>query len=484
MDTITQALVKRSGTPQSPDFDAVLQIVREDDCRICFARKINNRTDFQPLFSLTPAELKDKPFLPTIEPYLLTDSYFTPNGFFTAYLNNPIRKHRDTGLPGPKRTSDNLRYLFAHFADLDVGRRDRAHPYNLSVGQAIGMVIDEALSGRIPAPSILGISGQGVYVYWLLRDAGGENGVRAYPANVLTWKTVNRELNSRLEHAGADMKVAGNPTSLLGMPGSQHTTAKRYVSYLPLYDQDKQPFTYTLPQIADHVNVRMIETQARRILNRDTAPELSAKRSAAGKRGAHVKARKRLQDILKVSYTHGGFPHGKRRMSLSLAALYMRRSGHDPKETLKALQALARECRPPYPSENNDTSINRIVADVWTEKDGFSNKRLSSHYLAKVFEVNDDECLELELQSIVTANVQETRKRLPSPRTTALTWRRKAIEMHIGNYPQTRNYSFRQWEKILSELYGIQASYQTIKNDFDALGYIRTPGTPGRPRKR
>jgi len=481
MANIADTLFDRSQTPQDPDFDAVLKIARDDDCRICFARKINDRTDFRPLFSLTPAELKDKPFLPAIIPYLMQDSYFTPNGFFTAYLSN-FRRHRETGLPGPKRTANNLRFLFAHFADLDVGRSEKPHPYNLTTGQAIGAVIDANINGSIPAPSIFGISGRGVYVYWLLTGPNGP-GLEAYPSNVLTWQKVNRELNSRLVHVGADMNVSADPTRLLGMPGALHTDAKRYVSYLPLIDQHNQPFTYTLDEIAKEMNVRMFEPQIRRIINRDVDPDLSRKRSAAGKHGAVHKARMRLEDVLKIQHDRRGFPQGKRRKSLYLTALFSRGSGHPPEDTFQTLEALARNCRPKYPSEKNDPPLTRILKDVYTGNDGFTRTHLASAVLAEFFDVTDKDCDDLKLQSILTPTVKADRDNQPNLRTAGLLYRRDVIQAHIQHHPQTRNDSFRKWERIL-DLYGIKATYQTIKNDFDALGYVRTPGTPGRPPKR
>ena len=83
----------------------------------------------------------------SLDDYYARDFYFSINAHVT-----PDRR-------GSTRT---LRYLNACYLDLDS--------YELTPGHALGRLTQAAAEGIIPSPSVFGLSGRGVWAYWILVD--------------------------------------------------------------------------------------------------------------------------------------------------------------------------------------------------------------------------------------------------------------------------------------------------------------------------
>ena len=466
--------------------DSIIGLVRQG------ARGVEN------LFSVTPRELRE--MLPELSKWLLEDAYFTVNGYYQAarWLN------RTTGLPCVMRREENLRYLNACYADLDIGRAGAAGAKGKNASEATQLLFDLMFGGALPQCSMTARSGRGMYVFWILRDdddptTAPRGDKRFFRERLELYKQVNRAICNRLESLAADRKAIDG-ARVLRTPGTLHGATGAKCVYAVHHDGQGALFTYTLSELAALFGVRemavSLPDSTRDVNEIDEAlrsfDESGAEREGAGNQngrppgapmpkranGPKALARDRAQDLTVLEQARQGWPKGNRRFCLRLYAQFLRASGCQRRETLRAVEVMASNCQPPYPSDKSDTNGARIVADVWSEP----LKRHNTQNLVGWLRITHDEARDLGLKRLLPQSLRDERdaaKPTKSNREAQSDERRRVIyDLIISGGMK----SARDFVSLLCAR-GIQTGQVTVNRDLDALGFGEHPSRKRAGRK-
>jgi len=275
------------------------------------------------LGSLRADELEE--LFPSIRKSLVNDSYFGIN----SHYRNLKRGNAGT-----------LRYLNACFVDLDA--------YNVPPAKALGRLMEEVGAFTIPAPSIFGLSGRGVWCFWLLRDPDDpELPQKAFPEKRLVFTRVQRAMYQRVKKLLPELKPDANALDLVRVtriPGSLNTKAGEEVLHFASLDHDGKLRTYTLVELAAHFDVE----------ERLPAPAppiaRTGRRVPARRAGWDARWTKALQFFKTLQRLRGGgFEEGTRNVAAWCYAFLLTRAGHPEHEIWERVGALAESCRPPLP---------------------------------------------------------------------------------------------------------------------------------------
>lgn len=275
-----------------------------------------------------------QPFLPSLLAQLAADGYFALN---TSFSTRPrfIPSQRETWQPIPgepqgeqlvtttrtrtsrinprtklawaNHDSESLRWLNVAYADLDCYKR------GLSVGDALGAIVNMQDAGVIPPASMFLRSGRGLWALWFLLDglnpASGEkivHGQRHQPwtparvtgRSVALYAKVQNAIAQKLSHLGADL-AALDSSRFVPVPGTQKTNGADRVLYW-LQSTASGPAAYTLPQLATALQV---ELQAREhpvieaALKAEPSDVKNPNRQAAGRKGWKVRWENTVRDL-------------------------------------------------------------------------------------------------------------------------------------------------------------------------------------------
>lgn len=193
-----------------------------------------------------------------------------------------------------------------------------------------------------------------------------------------------------------------------------------------------------------------------------------------GFRALHAK---RAQDLVCLEQSRGGWKKGHRRVCLSFYAHFLRGAGTSRPDIVAAIRAMAGNCVPSYPSESNDSTIAKIVSDV------FSNplKKHTTANLVKWLGIQNHEARALELQTLIPSEVAAERK-LPKggKRAAEKAIRLELIKDQIANHGMV---STRALVHVLKAK-GISTGKSTLERDLEELGF-KTIGRQkaGRPKE-
>ncbi len=176
---------------------------------------------FQDLYSLKANNVREH--FETIAPDLQHDSFFSINGMNRGGWN-PSRINPQ--FKSALRNGASVEYLTSCFCDIDCAT------LGITVGSAIGQVIDATDQGLIPKPSIFVRSGNGLWLFWLLRasqdnpvDGEQKNGaVRAHSNRIVTWTRIQHTILNTFADIGAD-KNARDTARITRILGTQNTKA-------------------------------------------------------------------------------------------------------------------------------------------------------------------------------------------------------------------------------------------------------------------
>lgn len=460
----------------------ILSIHREADTHIAFARKNPERPGgWENIGSAQVKELQE--LLPGFAEALIQDAFMSVNGF---YHPRPDRKYAPYNLPYTVRDRSLLRCLNACYVDLDVGRPDQPEPHNMSVIAAQSRAFALMQMGVIPKASILGLSGRGMYLFWVLReDNDPEVPPRAWPEKVERWQQVNAALTTRLRELAADESVGTDPVRVLRVPGTKHGITERPAEYLIRTDEHGVPVTYQLEELADFLGIKRPRDVAlawhRRTLERGSCPNR--------KRGMEVVNALRVEDLLTVEQHHQGFrkrgmtyPNGAlsvgRLRALTDACIMFRYAGYSRADTLKSIEGFARNCVPSYPSDSNDKSIRVLVDEVFDKKLQKRGPR-TNKTLCENLGITIQTAERLGLKTILPPELTRRREAERYTAQQKIKDRRKVIQ-HLWDQRGIR--TLRNISSALEKL-GHNASVQTVKNDLDALGY-KSQHRGGRPSRQ
>ena len=435
------------------DIDTLELIHRHHDGWISLCRQAND--GHQDLAGVRANKLRE--YLPKLLPWLMTDSFFSINASYRAKsTRSPV-----TGLLMPDRREISLRYLTACYLDLDTYNADPPldWPDNYTA------ILRAVEANVIPAPSIVFRSGRGLYTIWLLTQDRTGALQSAHPWEISLYKQVNQELGRRLSEFEPRLCVDSihDAARLLRVPGTINSKSTEPVIADVLVTKRGLMPSYPLVELAETVNVQRVLPQdfyrvtgGRAIQDRGSCP--------ARRNGAVAVSERRAHDILTICQHRRGFDHGRRRRSLSYLAEFARWAGWTLSRTEQMVLSLARICRPPYPSEANDTPPQDIVRQAFTER---LRKRHVNDKLAKFFRVTPEMAAELNLQSTMPQAERDRRAAERIPRASAQTSRRARIRelvlKHPGNYP-TGNALARTLESD-----GLGAHRATVYRDLNAV---------------
>jgi hypothetical protein len=410
-------------------------------------------------------------------PLLLHDAYFTVNGIFG--FNEKVT-HQKVPLPrGLLSRKKNLQWANGCFVDLDIYKTNPPlDPY-----QAEGELLIMVGLGEIPAPSIIAHSGRGLYVVWLLRNAGieDEEGDKAFsnpplpehatPRNVARSEAINRQLVKCLERFSADSR-ATNANRILRLPGSFHTIAQRKVEYTIRYRGDGVLY-YTLEELERELGMD-INSPAFTQTTRATKNPGSAPKRINGYRALHRKRLAKLRAIFlyrggirkrEQKYDDGNKSSGRRRFLIHVAtACYG--SGKPRDEALKICEDFARNCKPAYPGEDDPVSVKAIVHEAYKTPPWC----IRDETFLKFFGISPTVAEQIGVAPTpkpkntgAAALAQELREK-----------RRDFIWGYIQAHGPT---SARRMEDIC-EAHGFNASPPTIRKDLRVLQIVEPPSSP------
>ena len=456
-------------------FEPIDALHRGDNSIIGFLRKNGeSATGVENLFAATKEQVRA--MLPELAHWLLRDAYLTVNGY-NSTAPFTVRK---TGLPGVWRKEKNLRYLNAVYADLDIGRTGENGARGLSVNEASQVLIDLLTGGTLPQLSMSAQSGRGLYAFWILRDDDDENapvtfkGQKNFVETLALYKKVNRAIYKRLECLAADRIC--DAARVLRVPGTVHSGTGEKCFYKVTFDSDGKLVTYTLRELAAAFDVPILEKSLPRELREWTPNENGTCPQRAN--GAKALAAARARDLVTLEQWRGGWTKGNRRFCLRLYAQFLRSAGVEYSATARAVETMAANCQPPFPSDQSDQPLKALLREVWREP--FA--QYTQLNLVKWLQVTADDARELELERIVPVELQDERQATAKANGRAATTakRRAAIQAII----ETRGVlSEREFASEL-QAQGIDASAATVHRDLIALGYQNSDARKkaGRPQ--
>ncbi len=438
---------------------------------------------FENLFSVTLLQMMRD--YRSMGPYLLRDAYFTVNGLYRP--SNTASKI--TGLPNVWRQERNLRYLNACYVDLDVGREEGTPEQRRSADEIAEILKTMVSEKKLPVPSMSARSGRGLYLFWVLHDGkysfpffdlplGAPPPVRAFKEKIAHYKRVQRAIVQYLSPLCAD-QGAIDAARILRVPGSIHSGVQRQVIYriqkIPEFRY--MPFFYTLDELGKWFGASSEDIGEGSLSHAPDPPNdvpsgvhhvygsrATVQRGTAPLRanGPRVRDQRRAQDLLLIEQHKRGWKKGVRLQRLRLYAGFLKGAGCSPAEADRAVQEMAGRCRPPYPSDPNDTPLLKIAPSVYAEAMFIPRTETLCSWL----QVTPKLARRLQLQSIVPDEVRQ--ERMPpagGQREIARQARRKAIQGYIDRHGLA---SSRTIARALRDQ-GFKVSDWTVNQDLNAL---------------
>lgn len=283
--------------PDRPDVRPIELLHRGADHYIPFYR-LDEGGEMRELDSLPAHHLGG--LFPELAPVLEADSFYAINGFWQPSTKRMTRKKQ------------YLQNINAVHVDIDCYSRE------ITVGQAVGAMIDLQDAGHLPSISMILLSGRGVWGFWFLRDRlEGRFGQRATSYAKLQADLVNRELCRRLQEIGADTQ-SRDLCRITRVPGSVNGKVCKRVEYWIRTDEAGHVATYLLDDIAGLVGVTLPTF-------RPTTTEKSVDRQRAGMAGYKVRWLRELERFQYLMEARKCFVEGTRGASVWVYLTILRR---------------------------------------------------------------------------------------------------------------------------------------------------------------
>lgn len=323
--------------PKGPDCGPIAALHRGTDGYVTFHSALDPNGQpggtMRETIAIRADELQD--MFPTFRNMMTEDSFMSVHSFAAP---KRIPKGQKVIL-SPKATltrSDLLRYLTSVHVDLDC------YKIGVTVGKAMGQIIDAANKGVVPAPSAYVESGRGLWVFWFLHDENKPHmPPRAYGANPITWKAIERNLLEKFGAAGSDGRAI-NQTQITRVPGSVNSKSEKAVKWY-VHGEGAKPVTYTLRDLGERLKIRFNEKGY-------TSAQRKLPQNARGHQALY-KSRHAQFEFLRQS-RGGGFHEGTRHNALMVYAKLLKGMKVPDDELLSRLEELARSCHPPFPEDD------------------------------------------------------------------------------------------------------------------------------------
>ena len=334
---------------------------------------------------------------------------------------------------------ENVTQVRALFADLDVGRAESEHS-EMKPEHALGALIVASDRWGVPPASLIGISGRGAYVVWLLQPRDVLWSADSDPV-VKKWDRAEKQLVSRLRNLGSDENAA-RIMNWLKRPGTRDTLTAdgketktgRTVDYYTLVPDLEKVAVYDLDEILEATRIEQAPrpkaaTEKVRItrhpdgtvtvapipFSQPVAPTARrlTKRAPRPMDGSQPAAR-RVADLLKLNEARGGIREGMRAkfiFYLTVAATELSLRRHRSlkvaeKEAWETAKKANRLFRPVLPNAELREHVRSVVA----EKRRGKRYMVSNGAVARALKVTDEEARRLKLVSVAPEAVRKARR--------------------------------------------------------------------------
>jgi hypothetical protein len=145
------------------------------------------------------------------------------------------------------RDAEGIARLNCCYVDIDY------YNMGLTPGNVIGQIYDLQNEGKIPPPSYLKDSGQGLWAVWLL---GIEP--RSYAEHKAQWRAIQAQLHCMFSNAGSDSQSSSDLARLTRITGSKNTKCDRRANMVIFArDNEGQPIRYRLNELAESLGCRI-----------------------------------------------------------------------------------------------------------------------------------------------------------------------------------------------------------------------------------
>ena len=522
-------------TPQI-SLDAALMLHRHDDGHVAFTRRTPDG-GMEPLFMLTPGEAQRR--LPGIDEFLLHDSFFSVHGYTRTapmgWKHKPTGlpaigtdKHRPTGNRRFGRVTENVRYLNALFCDLDCGRpaNEAKTPAELMTARETQRKVEYLQDGGyIPPFTMMGFTGRGINLFWLLKDDHApDKSPQAHGNRVVAWKKAQKELCDRMECYGLPVDRSGSLiTQVYRNEGSINTKSGKRVSYAltTQFDEHHNLMGYTIPEICKALNLGTVATALPgKTIDQVKPPQYrrTVKPGTGGQQETSNFKRlnaMRADDLLRLEQHYQGFrkrneeyPNGHRspvygrRRILDMYTRWLIGSMYTPKQIrppdtplpeqdyidiLDALETMAANMHPAYPEDSGDTPPRKILDAVLKEYAPNENGKQSIGRTPK----NDTLCAALGIDEALAVHLELQTIRPSSLKAKA----HDARPLQADMIQARREYARQCVEEFgtmtarkLAKLYQAQgfkgANPETANQDLNSIGYSTHRARSGRRRKQ
>jgi hypothetical protein len=280
---------------------------------------------------------------------------------------------------------------------------------------------------------------------------------------------------------------------VLRVPGSIHRKALRRVRYVIQLDDAGKGFTYTLPELAEALDLHALDSdlpeatrklarpaQYRKVKNPGSAPLRT--------HGAQAMNALRAQDLRVLEQHRGGFrqrgvkyPDGStspgRRFTLTLYLDFLRGHKLDQAAALTALRAMAANMIPPWPEPGDPTPETLIEAEYSKAK----RRRWTNKKLCPLLGITADLARQLDLKTIRPLDVAREADQARPLQADVIAARRAWLFDLIQGGRKPR--SARSLARLYEAAGFTGANPETANQDLNALGFVVTRSRGGRPRK-
>ena len=286
---------------------------------------------------------------------------------------------RERGVP--KFFSHENKYvsdLAAICIDCDVGRAAG----DLTAEQAAIAVQQAALVEKtVPIPSMIGFSGRGIYVMFLLHDGQGSV-PKCTKKTISEYRQVTMALSQRLSHLKPDVGISKNYGSWVKAPGTVDTNTGNRVQYIALFTGSGNAPRYSFDDFMEVLQIpnaqrwmekqRQLESPEVLHVTEGSPPPTKPKRS--GKR-PEAPVLRQIREIELLAPHRGGIREGSRDkvcMVYGWCCFRLLKYDHHPNPVAGAMEMLNKfnqaHCNPPLSESECDYAFN-LVKTIRSDRD-------------------------------------------------------------------------------------------------------------------
>lgn len=440
----------------APTIEPILRLHGEHPGEVSFCRDRSKGTrtprDMENLGSVPIPDLVEV-FPQFIQALVGVDAFQTVNGLASWDGAKPHSRFNDPRIRNRRRLSKNIGWLTSCWCDLDFARDGSTFNAFWALG-----AIDRHLvfPGHLPNPSMFAMSGRGLWLFWLLRGPDGREPIKANADRIALQKRCNREIAERIAEHAPELLPDTNATDaarVCRVPGSRNSSAGgARVAFGVLGEE-----TYTPEGLAGLLNIARPSTA---VEAKPSRQRLASSEHAI--RGAIVASGRRLDRLAALFTRWGSIPEGKRNDALFIFACALRWAKASEHEALERLDNInAAFADPPLPRGE----VERILASAHRGRFRFTDGEIV-HRLG----ITDEDAsavgfptrAEVRFSVSASSRAEKARRR----RDLIEHWVRKRLG-EVPTIDDAREYLAR---------HGVEASRQTIANDYEHLGLVNPRG--------